>query len=431
MVVGSRIWAKGLALTVAVACGLVAGCSSASSKSGSPPLAIPGVVGGSSAGTGTAGTAGTVLVGGFAPGGTADPWAAGALAYFQWLNASGGVLGRAISYKVLDDHGGTALVPSLVHRLVQQDAVFALFGVQGTAQNLAASPYLTQSGVPDLFAGSVCGCFNSAVTHPEVYTWPINATREGEILGAFAARRFEGQKVGVLYSPDESGQDGLAGFVSAAGGLRLARKAAVGGVSGLPAALDSLKAAGASVVVAFTSAELSGGLGAALARISYSPRLVVAGGPGTSLPGLPDGTITDSFLPEAGMPARSAGASWVALFSRIARRYLPKVPLTPVVIDGMAAAYEFAAALFRAGPALNRQSLVTALTGLAQGPAMAPLAYTQSDHGGVSGAYMGLVRGGSLTPLTGAVVADGIAAGVVSSYGYPQQTAPASGIPPH
>ena len=43
------------------------------------------------------------------------------LAYFQWLNAHGGVYGRRIEYRVLDDRGGVKLVPSLAHRLVLGD----------------------------------------------------------------------------------------------------------------------------------------------------------------------------------------------------------------------------------------------------------------------------------------------------------------------
>jgi len=47
--------------------------------------------------------------------------------------------------------------------------------------------------------------------------------------------------------------------------------------------------------------------------------------------GLPDGVITDSFLPSPGAPAKSAAASWIALFSRIRARYLRGEPLSPAV----------------------------------------------------------------------------------------------------
>jgi len=39
-----------------------------------------------------------------------------------------------------------------------------------------------------------------------------------------------------------------------------------------------------------------------------------------------------------------------------------------VMVDGMAAAYDMAAVMFRASPVLTRQNLVTALDGMPQGP---------------------------------------------------------------
>lgn len=426
---GGRIATGGLAL--ALACGLAAGCSSSSSIPSSPPPAVPGVLGGASGTGGPAtGSGGMVVIGGFAPGGAADPAAAGALAYFQWLNARGGVLGREIVYKVLDDRAGAAIVPSLVHQLVQQDVVFALFGAAGTVENLAVASYLNQAGVPDLFAGSVCGCLDAPTAYPLMYGWPLSASREGKVLGAFVAQRFSGQKIGVIYSADQPGKDGLAGFVSGSSGPHVVAKTSVTGAAGVSGAVATLKTAGAQVVVTFAPPDVAGAVGPALARISYQPQLVVAGAAGAA-GALPDGTITDSYLPWAGMPSRSAGASWMALFRKIHGQYLPKVPLTPVVIGGMAAAYELATAMFRAGPALTRQSLIAALNGLAQGPAVAPLAYSATDHGGVSGAYVGVLQGGVLVPQGGILIADNTSAGPVTSYQYPQPTAPATGVPPH
>ena len=143
---------------VVAGCGLLAvsvvaaGCASPPKAPVSKPpgVVVPGVVpggggaGGGSGGSGPggsgssgrAGSRGTVLLGGWAPGGARDGVAAGALAYFRWLNARGGVFGRRVVYKVLDDRGNLRIVPSLVHQLVQGEAVFAVFGaagVQGTA----------------------------------------------------------------------------------------------------------------------------------------------------------------------------------------------------------------------------------------------------------------------------------------------------------
>src|SRR5215469_53335 len=142
-------------------CGLAAGCASPTqSVAKPPPVVVPGVVSGGSPGApgsspgagGAAGPArsrGTVTLGGWAPGGASNPVTAGALAYFKWLNAHGGVYGRAVAYRVLDDHGTTRVVPSLMHQLVQGDSVFAIFGAQGV-QGGAVTSFLDLSGVTDV-----------------------------------------------------------------------------------------------------------------------------------------------------------------------------------------------------------------------------------------------------------------------------------------
>src|SRR5712692_2641799 len=52
----------------------------------------------------------------------------GAKAYFDYVNAKGGVYGRKITYKYYDDAYNPAQTVQLTRRLVEQDRVFAIFG---------------------------------------------------------------------------------------------------------------------------------------------------------------------------------------------------------------------------------------------------------------------------------------------------------------
>ena len=271
--------------------------------------------------------------------------AAGAWAYFRWLNAHGGVFGRRIGYRVLNDHGNKRFVPSLVHELVQGDAVFAVFGADGVPGK-AVSGFLDTSGVPDVFAGSGCSCVDSPAL-PEVFGWSLGDVREGKILGAYIAQHYQDEKVGVLYRPGRAGRDLLDAFTGAASGVRLAAKITVADPSGAVAGAKAACAAGAKVLVTFTSPAMSAQLASAPRRLP----LVVAGSGLADR--LPDGVITDGFLPSAGAPAKSAAGSWVALFRTIRGKYLKDLALSPAVIDGMASAYEMAAAMFRRRPAAD------------------------------------------------------------------------------
>src|ERR1700721_2248326 len=53
-------------------------------------------------------------------------------AYFQYVNAHGGVFGRKIVYKYLDDKYDPTITSTVVHQLVLQDNVFPIYNGLGT-----------------------------------------------------------------------------------------------------------------------------------------------------------------------------------------------------------------------------------------------------------------------------------------------------------
>jgi branched-chain amino acid transport system substrate-binding protein len=100
----------------------------------------------------------SILIGGTVPlSGEAAAFGAvgpGAKAYFDYVNANGGVFNRDIRYVYLDDAYDPAQTVQQTRRLVEQERVFAIFNVVGTEHTLATRPYLNELGVPQLFVGS-------------------------------------------------------------------------------------------------------------------------------------------------------------------------------------------------------------------------------------------------------------------------------------
>ena len=98
------------------------------------PAATPGV------------TPSTITIGGTIP--ISGPAAAygsvgrGADAYFKYVNSKGGVFGRMIDYKYLDDEFDVAKTITLTRQLVEQDDVLAIFNSVGTEHALAIRSYL-------------------------------------------------------------------------------------------------------------------------------------------------------------------------------------------------------------------------------------------------------------------------------------------------
>src|SRR5215216_3550201 len=82
------------------------------------------------------------------------PVARGAQAYFAYVNARGGVLGRKIDYRVVDDAYDPAQTAEATRQLVEQDHVFAIFNSMGTQPVLEVRPYLNTAKVPQLFVGT-------------------------------------------------------------------------------------------------------------------------------------------------------------------------------------------------------------------------------------------------------------------------------------
>ena len=72
----------------------------------------------------------------------------------------GGVDGRKIQFKYVDDMYNPANTPTVVRQLVLQDDVFAIVSGLGTPTHQTVLQYLNTNRVPDLFVASGCDCWN-------------------------------------------------------------------------------------------------------------------------------------------------------------------------------------------------------------------------------------------------------------------------------
>src|SRR6266545_1563641 len=75
-------------------------------------------------------------------------------AYFDYVNAHGGVNGRKIDFEILDDSYDPSKTVPLAQQLVEKDKVFAVFGSLGTAPTLATWGYLNSHKVPQVMVAT-------------------------------------------------------------------------------------------------------------------------------------------------------------------------------------------------------------------------------------------------------------------------------------
>ena len=440
---------------VATAALAVAACSSSSSSSTSSPGAgATSTSSGSSSAALTASapgiTATTITVGSHQPlTGPAAPGyseiAPAANAYFQYVNANGGIYGRKIVYKYLDDGYNPTTTASDVRQLVLQDNVYAIFNGLGTPTHLAAVSFLNSQKVPDVFIASGCTCWNQPSLYPETFGWQTDYVREGKILGQYVAQHFKGKKVGYFYQNDEFGQDGVKGLdYEIPSSTVVSKQSYVPTNTNIAPAVTAMHAAGAQVVVAFSIPAFTALLKLNSLKLGYSPTLVVSsvgsdpitlgglvtayakqGGATVNGNQLINGIITDAYL-----PALSTSDSWYVLFKKVHDQYEPKAPLDGNFFYGMSVGYTFVQAMLKAGKNPTRADLVTAIQGgMPQGPAVAPYSYSSSDHAGITGAYMGVIQNGVVVQQGSVLVTDTSASGAITTYSGTEQQAPASGIP--
>ncbi len=133
---------------------------------------------------------------------------AGALAYFNHVNKHGGVNGRAIVLKTLDDAYEVDKTVANVKTLIEKDNVFLLFGLRGTAHTNAAAKIFTPAQVP-LF-----GTFSGAQSLREPfnrYIFHVRSSYGDETDAVFKQlAELKLNRIGVFYQNDGYGKEGKA-----------------------------------------------------------------------------------------------------------------------------------------------------------------------------------------------------------------------------
>jgi ABC-type branched-subunit amino acid transport system substrate-binding protein len=423
------------AATVAV---VIAGCGSSSSGSGSGSGSEPGVTS-TSIKFGTH----TPLTGPAAPG--YSEIAAASQAYFNYVNAHGGVYGRKITLMIKDDAYNPTNTVNVVHQLVLQNKVFGIFEGLGTPTHTKVVGFLNAEKIPDMFIASGCPCWDDGTSQPYSFGWQPNYTIEGKILGQYIKQHFAGQKVGVLYQQDDFGMGGLAGIKDEVPSADIvSTQPYQPGVTTLAPEITALKSSGAKVLVDFT-VPIYTAIGQLTSfTLGWKPQLVISSvgiDPTTvgallqtiskgkaSGTALIEGAITDGYLPSN----TDTSNPWIQLFMKVHQQYDASAPFDGNVEYGMANAYTLVQALQAAGKSLTRQGLVNAVNNDGAkwaGPGLVPFRYSKSVHGGLGGAEMAKIQGGKIVLFGGPLTTDPTPTGAITPYTGTQAPPPASGIP--
>jgi branched-chain amino acid transport system substrate-binding protein len=133
-------------------------------------------------------------------------------AYFDKINAEGGINGRMIKFISLDDGYNPAKTVEQTRKLVEEDEVLLVFQPLGTPSNSAIHKYLNAKKVPQLFVATGATKWGDPKNFPYTMGWQPSYQSEGKIYAQHLLENKPNGKVAILYQNDDYGKDYLKGF---------------------------------------------------------------------------------------------------------------------------------------------------------------------------------------------------------------------------
>lgn len=322
-------------------------------------------------------------------------------AYFHYVNDSGGVNGRQISYKYLDDAYNPAQTVPLTKQLVEQDQVFLTFGGLGTQAQTSVRDYLNSKKVPQVIVATGATTFAAEFEkYPYTFGWQPVYQGESLIYAQYLMKNSPTAKVGVIYQNDDYGQDYLDGLTKGLGSkaaeMIVDKEPNDVGAPDLSSQILKLKNSGADTLFVFETpspaikaivATSQAGwhptiyLNSVAAPVPYVQAAQKAAGDDAAV----NGILTVEYLKDSADPGQ-ANDPGIQQYKQIMSKYYPDGKLEDGFnVYGMATAWSLVDVLKKAGPNLTRQGVLDAMSNLneTENPFMYPgisVKNTPTDH---------------------------------------------------
>ena len=368
-------------------------------------------------------------------------------AYFDYINANGGVNGRKISLVIRDDKYLPTLAATQTTNLILKDKVFALVGALGTATHSKAytAAALAKNNVPDLFINTGFSGFTNKAKYPTTFMVLPTYNMEAKVMAKVIKDNFPGQATFMIAQDDEFGSDGVAGFTTAGHKFTLSPTLYPQGSMTAARAEGALTALGAvpgkPVLVLFGTTDVTATILKAAEKLELTKKFTfLAGSVGADAntllalgvkPTTIDGAISASFLPDA----KDLTDPYVKQFIDINTKYNKGVVFDNYVLSGMNSAMLTVQALRAAGKNLTRAGLMSAIEAKGSKFASAglvPLGYSATSRVGYNGYWVSQLNAkGEGKPYGGKLViySTDSGAGLVEVSTFVRPTMPKNGIP--
>jgi ABC-type branched-subunit amino acid transport system substrate-binding protein len=368
-------------------------------------------------------------------------------AYFNYINANGGVNGRKISLVIRDDKYLPTLAATQTTNLILKDKVFALVGALGTATHSKAytAAALAKNNVPDLFINTGFSGFTNKAKYPTTFMVLPTYAMEAKVMAKVIKDNFPGQATFMIAQDDEFGSDGVAGFTTAGHKFTASPTLYPQGTMTAARAEGALTALGAipgkPVLVLFGTTDVTATILKAAEKLELTKKFTfLAGSVGADAntllalgvkPTTIDGVVSASFMPDA----KDLTDPYVKQFISINTKYNKGVTFDNYVLAGMNSAMLTVQALRAAGKNLTRAGLMSAIEAKGSKFASAglvPLGWSATSRVGYNGYWVSQLNAkGEGKPYGGKLViyTTDSGAGAVEISNFTRPTMPRNGIP--
>ena len=133
-------------------------------------------------------------------------------AYFDKINAEGGINGRKINFISYDDGYSPPKTVEQARKLVESDEVLFIFNPLGTPPNSAIQKYMNTKKVPQLFVATGATKWNDPKEFPWTMGWQPNYQSETQIYAKYILKNKPDARIAVLFQNDDYGKDYLKGL---------------------------------------------------------------------------------------------------------------------------------------------------------------------------------------------------------------------------
>lgn len=289
-------------------------------------------------------------------------------AYFNKINAEGGIGGRKIKFISYDDGYSPPKTVEQARKLVESDGVLLIFGSLGTSTNGAIRKYMNEKKVPQLFVASGASKWNDPKQYPWTMGWQPSYASEARIYAKYIVKEKPDGKIGVLYQNDDFGKDYLKGLKDGLG-PKASMIVLEDGYDTSEPAIDEhvvkLKASGADIFVSITTPKFAAQAIKKAAEIGWHPVHIIsnvsASVGGVLEPAgleISQGILSASYTKDASDPQWNADDGMKKFYNFLAK-YDPKAnKLDAGVVFGYAAAQTMVKVLQMCGDDLTRDNVM-------------------------------------------------------------------------